>query len=343
MTVSSIIPVNNYTGNSSCKKFDFDFLIEDENELIVQHIDKNGVITKLKKNIDYSINEIGNPNGSFIIFPLEGSVYKVLTENEKISLALTLVIKQESEFKNSLYFNFNILEWTFDYVIRILQIISRKLERCLKIDEGIDKTPDEMFDIINESKKIAVNCSESALASTKIVENYLSEISSDKTEIDNKIINFGVEYQNCLQNIIAHGINNLANIDLSNLSETGLSVMNSKLDISHTNDTKPYITETYVNGKSGYRIWSDGFCEEWGSCFDENKSQRYNVTFLKTYETAPNLTIGFPGIIGDTGRWSFGIVKDSITATGFSWYGMTSSGASYGNSCIYKVSGYVAQ
>ena len=66
MTVSSIVPVNNYTGNSSTKIFDFDFLIESEKELVVQYKDKNGIISVLQYGIDYSINEIGNKNRFYI-------------------------------------------------------------------------------------------------------------------------------------------------------------------------------------------------------------------------------------------------------------------------------------
>ncbi len=152
MTVSSIVPVNTYTGNSFCKKFDFDFLIESGSELIVQLTDENGETTTLKEGIDYSINEIGNKEGSYIIFPLETSSYNVLNENEKITLMLTLVIKQESEFRNSSYFNFNILEWTFDYIVRILQIINRKIERCVKVREGDNISPDNLINDIKDSE-----------------------------------------------------------------------------------------------------------------------------------------------------------------------------------------------
>lgn len=41
--------------------------------------------------------------------------------------------------------------------------------------------------------------------------------------------------------------------------------LEGKLNTDHSNDTKPYITETYTNGSSGYRIWSDGYCEQWGN------------------------------------------------------------------------------
>ena len=138
MTVSSIEPVNNYTGNSSNTKFDFDFLIENEAELIVQHTSSNGTISVLQNGVDYSIHEIGNSNGSYITFPILGSTYNKLAPDEKISLMLTLTIKQEKEIRNSLFFNFDTLEWMFDYIIRILQVVSRRLTRTLQIPEGRD-------------------------------------------------------------------------------------------------------------------------------------------------------------------------------------------------------------
>ncbi len=136
MTVSSIQPVNNYSGNSSNTKFDFDFLIENETELIVQHTSSSGNITVLQNGIDYLIHETGNSNGSYITFPISGSSYNVLAPDEKISLMLTLVIKQEKEIRNSLFFNFDTLEWMFDYIVRILQVMMRRLNRTLQIPEG---------------------------------------------------------------------------------------------------------------------------------------------------------------------------------------------------------------
>lgn len=39
-----------------------------------------------------------------------------------------------------------------------------------------------------------------------------------------------------------------------------------------------YIVETYENGKSGYRVWSDGYCEQWGYIMCPT-----TVVFLKTF------------------------------------------------------------
>ena len=260
MTVSSIVPVNTYTGNSTVKKFDFDFLIENENELIVQHISENNVITTLVLGVDYSINEIGNPNGSYITFPLESSSYTTLQTNERITLMLTLVVKQESEFKNSSYFNLDILEWTFDYIVRILQILSRKIERCVKVGEGLSSSPDELMDELNESKRIALNAAQSALEYKEITENNKNISLGYLEEYDQKVDEFNSEYENCLQSIIDSGIDTRSNINLSNLTETGekhflnkKQITNSILEIPQ--DIKFELTDGVLKLKAGSKVY----------------------------------------------------------------------------------------
>lgn len=57
------------------------------------------------------------------------------------------------------------------------------------------------------------------------------------------------------------------------------SSLEGKLDKNHSNDTKPYIDETYVNGTSGYIVYSNGLCEQWGR-FSTGATDIY---FLKSY------------------------------------------------------------
>ena len=221
MTVSSIIPVNNYTGNSYTTTFDFDFLIEAEKELIVTHIDSNGISRILKEGVDYSINEIGNKNGSYITFPLSGSTYSVLGTDEKISLSLTLDIKQESEFRNSSYFNFDILEWTFDYIVRILQILNRKIDRSVKVSEGSETTPDALISELNNAKETAVLSAQSAESAKQTCSSYLTQTQQNIAYFENLVDSFSDTYEECLQDILDEGIETRANIDLSNLSSEG--------------------------------------------------------------------------------------------------------------------------
>ena len=108
MTVSKISPVNDWSGDNSTTTFDFDFLIEKEEELVVKYQDSSGVQTTLSLDIDYTINEVGSDSGSYITFPIAGSSYTVLKPTEKIILALELDISQEKEIHNSNKFNLNI-------------------------------------------------------------------------------------------------------------------------------------------------------------------------------------------------------------------------------------------
>ena len=197
MTVSSIIPVNNYAGNGSTKSFDFDFLIESTNELLVTHISENEVSTVLKYGIDYSIAEVGNVNGSYIIFPLLGSSFGILKNTETISLSLNLEIKQESKFENSSYLDLSVLEWTFDYIIRILQMLNRKIDRCVKVKEGLSETPDN---VINTIAVLQDQCQKNAI----IAEQYAQEA---KAVIEENIswgkIYGEIENQNDLKTVLS--------------------------------------------------------------------------------------------------------------------------------------------
>lgn len=53
---------------------------------------------------------------------------------------------------------------------------------------------------------------------------------------------------------------------------------------NHINSAR--VVETYLNGSSGYRIWSDGWCEQWGNTNSERGKQ--TMTLLKTYKKITN-------------------------------------------------------
>lgn len=57
-------------------------------------------------------------------------------------------------------------------------------------------------------------------------------------------------------------------------------LFNGKVDINGSNAQFAHIIETYKNGSSGYRIWSDGYCEQWGYGGGKDVS----VTLLKKYK-----------------------------------------------------------
>lgn len=76
--------------------------------------------------------------------------------------------------------------------------------------------------------------------------------------------------------VVATGSINQSEMDWS----AWASSLEGKLDKNHSNDTKPYIDETYVNGTSGYIVYSNGLCEQWGR-FSIGAT---NIYFLKSYK-----------------------------------------------------------
>lgn len=151
-------PVKVHYGNNTATQFDFDFFIEDESQLRVTHTDLNGISTVLKYGVDYTIHEIGNENGSYIIFPIQGSKYSTLawnqSTNEKEMLVNELVLpfSQEAEYEMSKDLNKKNLEKSFDYQMRCLQIVNRKINRAVKVPEGSSNTPDDLINNINQAQ-----------------------------------------------------------------------------------------------------------------------------------------------------------------------------------------------
>lgn len=187
--IYEILPVNNYQGNNSTTTFEFDFYIENENQLNVFLFD-GSTKTKLKVNVDYSINELKNKNGSYITFPVEGSNYGILSEEQKISLELTLPISQETQYNNSSLLNLQALEYSLDYLTRLIQILARKIALCIKVEECSSNTPDGLLDSINEANQNAnakaleaQNQAALALERLNAIIEQAALISQDKLEV----------------------------------------------------------------------------------------------------------------------------------------------------------------
>lgn len=70
------------------------------------------------------------------------------------------------------------------------------------------------------------------------------------------------------------------------------SSLNGKANADLSNCTKPYIKETFVDGASGYIVYSNGYCEQWGNVASGSNSD--TVTLLKPYrDTNYNVQITY--------------------------------------------------
>lgn len=207
MAIPETEPVRNHYGNNSATSFDFDFYIEKSSQLKVQHTDLNGLLTTLKENVDYSIHEIGNENGSYITFPISGSTYDILkwdTVNDKkelLTISLNIPLKQEFEFDISGDLDKHQLEKAFDYQMRVDQILNRKINRAVLVPEGSELTPTELIETLQNSKAEAVQAASDAAMSATNAQNSAnlskeqSDIASDKLNtINQKMEEFSDNY-----------------------------------------------------------------------------------------------------------------------------------------------------
>lgn len=185
--IYDISPVNNYDGNNTTTKFDFDFYIESPDELKVYLFRADGTKILLTNEIDYEINELRNTEGSYITYPIEGSSYSVLADNEKISLQMNLPLSQETQYNNSSLLNLSALEYSFDYLTRLIQIVSRKIDLCVKAEEGSGTVPGEIIDYV-------VSLSTSVIDRINQVDSTLDtleDLSESATQMYNRIISSG--------------------------------------------------------------------------------------------------------------------------------------------------------
>ncbi len=284
--IYDILPVNNYQGNNSTTTFDFDFYIESSEQLKVYHFDENNVKNLLIEGVDYSINEFKNENGSYITFPLQGSTYGTLATNEKISLELSLPISQDTQYNNSSLLNLKALEYSLDYLTRLIQIYARKIQLCVKVEECSENTPEQLIDSINQHSLNVAGYANS-------VQNALNSITEMKTSIDNtyNVISGYSEKFDSIDTLSEHcddideAILSKADSDLENLTN-GLAntiCTTPATTVSSATSAMPaVIVENYISGYSWYRVWSDGWCEQGGRTVNPLQSS-FSVSLLKNY------------------------------------------------------------
>ena len=75
--------------------------------------------------------------------------------------------------------------------------------------------------------------------------------------------------------------------------------LNCKADVDLSNCTKPHIVETYNNGTSWYRVYSDGWCEQGGGDITTSG----NVNFLKPFINTNYCLVGSIGYGVNSNTW----------------------------------------
>lgn len=136
--------------------------------------------------------------------------------------------------------------------------------------------------------------------------------------------------------------------DVVNQGMTILAQVNAglatKVDIDGSNATFPHIIDTYVNGESWYRIWSDGWCEQGGVIGNNSYATDITIALMKTFTDSNysvQMTCGSKGGTVDTGHlvnYVRGIEPNQFKFNVIDVNGSTQTG----NIC-WRASGFLAQ
>ena len=82
--------------------------------------------------------------------------------------------------------------------------------------------------------------------------------------------------------VVAYGIaTHVGSVDIQNV----MSAVNAvQAKVSKIPTPTAYVTETHVSGTQGYRIWSDGFIEQWGKTSVSGENISNTLTFQKPFK-----------------------------------------------------------
>lgn len=84
--------------------------------------------------------------------------------------------------------------------------------------------------------------------------------------------------------VVAYGVaTNVGSVDIQNV----MSAVNAvQAKVGEIPTPKAYVTETHVSGTQGYRVWSDGFIEQWGKVTVSGENTNNTLTFQKPFKSA---------------------------------------------------------
>jgi hypothetical protein len=99
-----------------------------------------------------------------------------------------------------------------------------------------------------------------------------------------------------------------------------------------------YVVSTYVDGSSGYRVWSDGYCEQWGYSAATNVT----VTLFKPYiNTDYNILFG-KGYLNTTNTRFPNVYTNNTTTSSFYVSGTYNNGTGSDSYFWWKTCGYIS-
>ena len=126
--------------------------------------------------------------------------------------------------------------------------------------------------------------------------------------------------------------NTITNIKPVNFNDNGFNINKSNITT---------LKSTYTSGTSGYRIYSDGYCEQWGYVSTAESNNSATITFLKTFSNT-KYNIQATLYCNGTLVAHYALLAHTISASSMKLYQYVWGSSTYGIHAYWKVSGYLA-
>lgn len=117
--------------------------------------------------------------------------------------------------------------------------------------------------------------------------------------------------------VVAYGIaTNVGSVDIQNVmsavNAVQANITQIESDITQLPQPNTYVTETRSSGSNRYRVWSNGFIEQWGLL--NGSGGGGTVTFPKQFSDTSYIFVVAPNEEGTTGQW-FGLSTSDKTTS----------------------------
>ena len=297
MTVANTNVSSSYNCNGATREFDLGFAFDSNLSnisIVVKHAD--GTSTNVTANYEIESGVLTYPTVESELDPLPQGDVITITRVTPLTQTINLVQQGPLDAET--------LESGYDKATLQIQEISGKKQDKLTAGDNIVITEDGK---ISASGQVSGNVNwgnilgtlsnqtdlQTALNAKQATISDLNTIRSgaaagatalQSTDITSTYSATGTDAVN--GTAVASAISDKADTNLSNLTSTGESHFDStyvKLKSGVTQENTNFVVETYINGTSWYRIWSDGWCEQGGHIVVENGGQTQSVIFLKTF------------------------------------------------------------
>lgn len=130
-------------------------------------------------------------------------------------------------------------------------------------------------------------------------------------------------------------VTNIGQVEMSDVV-TDFEKLRTDLNANKIDKTTPHITETWVDGTSWYRVWSDGYIEQGGNDIGSSFPTKRTIVFPKPFSSIPSIAVGQ---MGESTTSSYVSGLDTVTTTNFSYSGLHTN-SDKGNSCSWIAVGY---